>query len=128
MKGERVLTVEQNKAWESGQLTSLNISTTSMDNFANLLANGLRVNTGSSQSILPFADMPINGHSMSTVNNNSPNIHVEQNFTGITSENLMRDIDGRTKNAVQSGINEYNRQQNNSAKAGGVAGSRLTRR
>lgn len=120
-RGERVLTVDQNKAWESGKLTSLEITTTSMDNFANLLANGMRIDTGLAQSILPFADMPTNAHNMNTINNNNnAPIEINQAFHGVTSENFLRDVNGIMRDVAQTEINEYKRQEGLSTKANGL--------
>ena len=120
-KDEHVLRPDEAKAWRAGKFSKVEINQISMENFANLLANGLRIDTGSLQSIMPFADMPLNGHHVNTVNNNnSTPINIDMDVHGVTSESLVRDLPKMAETIAWKVTNEHQRRENDKGKAGGI--------
>ena len=86
--GERVLTKEQTRQWESGELVPLKVSGVALDQLNSMIKDGAGI-SGAMASIIPWGNAPMSATATHTFNN-EPNVNIEMHnqFDGITTENL----------------------------------------
>ena len=115
--GERVLTREQNKQWESGKLTPLNITAVPKESFAQMLAEG------SMSGNRPKALNPLNLNNLGGAGS-APAVTIEMHnqFDGVTTEELPNLLQPMVKRGVDAGINEHMRKTNRKSRDRGVVG------
>ena len=121
--GERVLTVEQNKAFEAGGLHKLMVDQSAWDNFGNMMRMNMLPNNAMNAVTNPHVYGKLNELFDS---NNMPTFHIEQNFDGVTSESFIRDLPHTMKTVVSAEIKDERRKINKAAWSGGL-GTRIKR-